>query len=410
MEYNISKGLRIDLIERGLSSEAIELDKLMARVESGQTKETTKVTPRKQLGFKVNAGLSTNQLRYTAQFIKQNYQKVFVSSEEEELASHQFKPKSTSYKLYARDSDQLLKVYTAPVLPEKPNTKTDAEQNNEYREAKETYVKSLNPSVFQEKFSKCREQIQPHMLMVVEKYEHCLAAGVYDLKKHVLSHIKANLNQYIPGTVDALVEVYDGADGFGDLKLLAQRNERANPDHGITVDFTIHRIKLKPNKQKVTTQCQEPLNKKRKLEKGPTLVHWSSVAENDDLDVPRGQRQTRWITPSYTDSEEEKPETVITVDAESEKVSVAAMDGFDDDLSDEKTDSKEADNDFQLAFQEKKTESSKNTRPIARGCLNENDQYSTTQLIRDMELQRKCLTEDIDMDLDIGEGYNIRIR
>ena len=170
--------MRIDLIERGFRTEALELDKLMARVDSGASAESSKVTPRKQLGLKVAAGLSTNQLKYTAQFVKQNFQKVFVSSEEEELASHQFKPRSTSFKLYARNSNQLVKVYTAPTMPVKPKS-----NDKVYGEAKKAYVESLNPPVFADKFSICKEQIQPHMLMVVEKYEHCLATAVYDLRR-----------------------------------------------------------------------------------------------------------------------------------------------------------------------------------------------------------------------------------
>ena len=42
-----------------------------------------------------------------------------------------------------------------------------------------------------------------------------------------------------------------------------------------------------------------------------------------------------------------------------------------------------------LIYKEEKTQSSKSTRPFLRGCLNENDMFSTTQVMRDLEFRRK---------------------
>ena len=44
-----------------------------------------------------------------------------------------------------------------------------------------------------------------------------------------------------------------------------------------------------------------------------------------------------------------------------------------------------------LIYKEEKTQSSKSTRPFLRGCLNENDKFSTTQVMRDLEFRRKAL-------------------
>ena len=59
-----------------------------------------------------------------------------------------------------------------------------------------------------------------------------------------------------------------------------------------------------------------------------------------------------------------------------------------------------------LIYKEEKTQSSKSTRPFLRRCLNENDKFSTTQVMRDLELRRKAFNDGLQIEVDI-EGFNL---
>ena len=197
-------------------------------------------------------------------------------TEEEEMASHKYKPRSTSFTLYKKGSSIISKDYMAPIPPVKPQS-NDANEIKAYKDTKEQYVNSLNVPVFQNKFPKYMEDIQPHMLMVCEEYDHVLAAAVNDLKDEILDFIDSSQNEFQPGVIRAEVQVYDGSDGFGGLKLLTQRSKRENPDHGITVDFTIHEIKKKPNKEPTKSKISKDISRSVR---GIKLLH-STLGADD---------------------------------------------------------------------------------------------------------------------------------
>ena len=68
-------------------------------------------------------------------------------------------------------------------------------------------------------------------------------------------------------------------------------------------------------------------------------------------------------------------------------------------------------NEYVLAYKEMNPESSKSNRPLMRACLNENDKYSTAQIIRNIELQRKSLSSELEIELQIPNAQDhIKLR
>lgn len=63
-------------------------------------------------------------------------------------------------------------------------------------------------------------------------------------------------------------------------------------------------------------------------------------------------------------------------------------------------------NEYVLAYKEMNPESSKSNRPLMRACLNENDKYSTAQIIRNIELQRKSLSSELEIELQIPNAQD----
>ena len=85
------------------------------------------------------------------------------------------------------------------------------------------------------------------------------------------------------------------------------------------------------------------------------------------------------------------------------------MDGFGTDDVTVQSDIRTRTCGYKVALLEKNPESVLNTRPIARGCLNENDQFSTIQLMRHIEIQRKALKEELEMHVKISDQYSLAI-
>ena len=185
-------------------------------------------------------------------------QKIFASKDQIEKAGHKYKPRSVGFKLKDRTNGEILWEYT-PISPPSKVGKAgdlaqDTEEEERYIAAKKIYVKLLNPPMYQDTFPDNPEGPKRHMLAVCEKYTHAIAGAVYELRDHINKHIDDNCKLYADGEILARVKINDGADGFGDFSLVSERHDRSAPDHGVTFDFTVMEVWLKPNKKRQQLQ------------------------------------------------------------------------------------------------------------------------------------------------------------
>ena len=180
-------------------------------------------------------------------------EKVFATTEEVQAAANRNKPKATSFKLIDKQTDEVVYEYQAPTPPVKAIATGDLEldkaNENLFSEHKKIYVASLGLDHYEDFFPKSPESPQPHLMAVSEKYTHAIAAGIYDLRDNITSHVNSHKDSYdLNKELKAKVKINDGADGFGDFSLVSSKCDRMAPDHGVTYDFTIREIYLKPNK------------------------------------------------------------------------------------------------------------------------------------------------------------------
>ena len=91
----------------------------------------------------------------------------------------------------------------------------------------------------------------PDSEAVCENYENCLASAMKDLgstiKENMMKHNSEGSHKFGPGVIKAKVKVYNGCDGFGNLKMITKKSERDIHDHGIGYDFTITVVEALPN-------------------------------------------------------------------------------------------------------------------------------------------------------------------
>ena len=241
------------------------------------------LTPKKTLGFKVTGQFGTNQMKNMKRFMNHHIntgQQLFSSAEEEEMTAHLYKPRSTSFQLFKRGCETPAMEYKSPIPPTKGE--------KDFKEKKELYVNLLKPEMYHNKFPKCEEEVQPHMCLVKERYVNCLAAAVYDRRDDVLAYLEMNPISFDSGTIETEVEISDGSDGYGGLKLLTKKTDRENPDHGITMDFSIHRIFVKPNKivKRISRASKSPPAKIQ-------LLHCSFIDEEQSINTPIPERSSK---------------------------------------------------------------------------------------------------------------------
>ena len=185
--------------------------------------------------------------------------------------------------IYKQDRNlwEVLIDYKAPIQPKKlvTNKETQSEliddnknedeilegdaaeeANLRYKKKLEIYKKNLLPICFQdEKIMIYPEDVQPNCILVAEKYQHVLAAAIYELRdriqSNILIHNKNNpTKKIVPGIPHlTYIKCFYGCDGFGNLKLISEHCQRTLPDHGLGYDMSISEIWMKPCEEEPMT-------------------------------------------------------------------------------------------------------------------------------------------------------------
>ena len=297
------------------------------------------------------------------------------------MATHKNKPKACSFKLLDKTNGQIVLDYTAPQIPTKlvmtGDHDTDEQSSKVYAEQKKEYINQLKPDHYEDFLPTSPESPAPHVVAVGEKYSHAIASSLWDLRVEIGNHIQAYSSWYnTDEIIKARVKVVDGADGFGDFRLVSSCLDRAPSDHGVTYDFTILEIFLKPNKVKDVGTTKST---------GPILLG-ASWAE-DSVNQPLPQRNSNQKAQQYIEPPDEEEHLEIDTKSYSE--------------SDTDVEAPEAPEGYVRAFRESNPESFKSNRPLFRASLNENDKYSTGQIVRYVELQRMSLCHELEIQLDI---------
>ena len=379
------------------------------------------LTPEEGFANRIFANRSKEEHHELSRFLRQKTKmRIFPSKEEEEEVSNTLKPRSVSFKLYDKQDRNLQEVlmdYKAPMPPKKPVTKkerksewTDDNKNEDeilegdaaeeanvrYKKKLEIYKKNLLPTFFQdEEIMIYPEDVQPNCIMVAEKYQHVLAAAIYELrdriKSNTLIHNKNNpTKKIVPGIPHlTYVKCFDGCDGFGNLKLISEHCQRTLPDHGLGYDMSISEIRIKPCEEEPMT-VPNFINVKNSQDKH----------DDDDSDYS-----------DYDSEEDEEPINSLTNHPMRKDFIIENLyesDIFDDENStvDSTVDRPK---DYFLMYHEKKPEGSINTRPVYRGAADENDTLTTTLIAKTTEKQRLALTDDLRMVLDIGDNFLLNI-
>ena len=134
-----------------------------------------------------------------SRYLKQKTGRILIPSKKLEVkASELNKPRSVSFELYSKEDTGLnnaLLKYETPIPPTEPNFKDmNAEQQQiehlQYKQNVKIYKNNLLPKFFTDgRIMAFPENVMPNCVLVMEKYQHVLAAALYDLSKNVYFNI-----------------------------------------------------------------------------------------------------------------------------------------------------------------------------------------------------------------------------
>lgn len=282
-------------------------------------------------------------------------EKVMASKESMMDAAEEMKPRTVEFKLVSKEDGSILKDYVPPIKPDHISSKGKSKaQKKEIKELnkknKAEYRAKLKLPNYPSLLPQYPESPAPDQGVAFEHYDHVMVGAFTDLGDFVIDNINKYNNTeglkyfYDPSEPIKLeIVAYDGIDGFSNLPLITKRTERMTDDHGVAYDVTIQTIKCQPNKQR------------RKL-------------------IDRLDKEDEFVDIENTES----------ADRQNEDGPV-----------------------FETMYEEENSQSYRNTRPVLRGRINENDHCSLAMITRLIEKERKALENSI-MILKSG-GYTFEI-
>ena len=284
-------------------------------------------------------------------------QKILASKQAMNDAADEMRPRTVAFTLVSKEDETVLMDYVPPVKPDPIPTKGKSKQ--EKKEIKEInkknkaeYRAKLKLPSYPSLLPQYPESPAPDQGVAFEHYYHVAAGATIDVADNVVDNMEKYNNTeghkyfYDKDTpVEEDIFIYDGIDGFGNLPLITKQTERMTDDHGVAYDETIQTVKCKPNK--LRTRLNSRLDN-----------------ENDFVDI------------------EDPVEERVHRPHQDEPV-------------------------FETMFEEENSQSYRNTRPILRGRINENDHCSLVMMTRLIEKERKAL-ENSKMILK-HRGYTFKI-
>ena len=220
-----------------------------------------KISPRKSVANKCSSGRSHRKHRELALFLKQQLGRdIFPSRKAEDEFVDSIQPPSYSYKLFSMQDDpectspfKDVKGLQRPVPPNTAGmTPEDAEAlTADHRAQIKLYKEALAPDDFLQKYmNKHSESPVPDTLVAIHGYDRLLAAHLHQLAPAILAKIgqinSSGCGKKIPtGRLIAKVCVVDGSDGFSDLNVISNSQDRQISNHGITYDFSVISVSVK---------------------------------------------------------------------------------------------------------------------------------------------------------------------
>ena len=206
------------------------------------------LSPRKTASRTVMSGMSWNKSRSDFAYMTQKGVPVLAPPGETDMFRWSQSPLNISFSLRSL-CGQYTSEYTAPSKPVKP-TQDDWSSKEEKNEMKRTYRKeysswenSLRPAPGSQTLGVPRipETVNPSVISSSYPYQNVLAYSIVDAR----DIIKKNLvkNKVPHGTVKVATHASDGCNGFGSWHLSSECSKGDLPDHGLSYDVKIMKIK-----------------------------------------------------------------------------------------------------------------------------------------------------------------------
>ena len=207
-----------------------------------------KISPRRSVGNKCSAARSHRDHRNLALFLKQQLGRpVFPSRKIEDEYVDSLQPPSYSYQLF-KDVEGLRRP-VPPVIAGR--TSEDVKTlTADYQAKMKMYKEALAPDDFLQKYmSQHCESPVADALVAIHGYDRLLAAHLHQLAPSILANIeKINTSgcgkKISSGRLRAKVSVVDGGDGYSDMNVISNKQDRQLSSHGITYDFSVISISV----------------------------------------------------------------------------------------------------------------------------------------------------------------------